>query len=548
MKRPTRLIRPDVELSRRQLMRAGLSASAAAALLATRAQTGLAGPSNLVRLGFNTRVQSGPYTLTLAQPSEPATLDPQFEQSGAIGTALNPMIEHLMEFDRNLEIKNVMAETAEQPTDGVTYRFKLRPGMTFWDGTPADAHAVKFTYDRGLDPANRENGLSDPVPILQGVDHVNVVDDLTVEVVTAAPSTLAWPFFCQEFILAPSHYGAKSFEETAIQPMGSGPWMFKSWTKGDRLEITANPNYWRGKPQIDNLIFQTVPEASTRVALLEAGDVDIVTTLSPDDIPIIESNDSLRVESALTTFRVHIGVPTNQPKWQDRRARVALNHAINVENIVEFVLSDLPGGRLRTPVITPGWENPDIQAYTHNPDEAKALLNAAGFPWDEPVTLYTQASGMKRLDVAQAIASDLQAIGMKVEVEVLEASVHTDRLRAREFDDLYIHQLGAPSYGPIEVALPTGDLGLDASHFIDSTENGPRYRELYDQVRVTFDDAQQHDMVNQLQALFMEESPWILLYREVYLFGVNRRTNWTPTEYTRLHFWLPDEEDARIVE
>lgn len=541
-------VRTRSGFSRRQAIRAGLSTTAAAGLAWAAPGRGLAGPLNAGGIHFDTRIQSGPLTLTLAQPSEPATLDPHFEQSGAIGTALNPMIEHLVEFDRVLAIKNVLAEVSELPTDGVTYRFRLRPGMTFWDGTPVDAHAVKFTYDRSLDPDNRANGLSDPVPVLQGVDHVNVVDDLTVEVVTAQPSTLAWPFFCQEFIIAPSHYGSKSFEETAIEPMGSGPWQFESWTKGDRLVMTAYDNYWRGRPQIDRLVFQTVPDASTRVALLEAGDVDIITTLSPDDVPIVESHDHLRVESALTTFRVHIGVPVNQPKWQDRRARTALNYAINVENIVEFILNGLPGERLRTPVITPGWENPDIQPYRYDPDEAVALLNAAGFPWDESVTLYTTASGMKRLDVAQAIASDLESIGMRVSVEVLEPSVHTDRLRAREFDDLYIHQLGAPSYGPIETALPTGDLGLDASHFIDATENGPRYREIYEQVRVTFDDEQQHSMVNELQALFMEEAPWILLYREVFLFGVNRRTDWTPTEYTRLHFWLPDEDDARIIE
>lgn len=542
------LARGNVRWTRRQLLRAGLSSTAAAAVLAVQAKRAAAAPWNAVGLSPATRIQSGPNTLVLAQPNEPAVLDPQFEQSGIIGTFLNPMIEHLMEFDRELAIKNVLAETAEQPTDGVTYRFKLRPGMTFWDGTPVDANAVKFTYDRALDPTNRENGLSDPVPVLQGVDHVNVVDDLTVEVVTAEPSSLAWPFFCQEFILPSSHYGSKSFEETAIEPMGSGPWRFVSWTKDDRMEMEANPDYWRGRPQIDNLVFQTVPDAATRLSLLEAGDVDIITTISPDDLPIIEANDALRVESALTTFRVHLGVPVNQPKWQDRRARTALNYAINVENIVEFVLGGLPGERLRTPVITEGWANPELPAYTYDPDLATEMLNAAGFPWDEPVTLYTTASGMKRLDVAQAIASDLQSIGMNVEVEVLEGSVHTDRLRAQEFDDLYVHQLGAPSYGPIEVALPTGDLGLDATHFMEGTENGPRYRELYDQVRVTFDDAQQHDLVNQLQALFMEESPWILLYREVFLFGVNRRTDWTPTEYTRLHFWLPDEEDVRIIE
>ncbi|HUY99927.1 MAG TPA: ABC transporter substrate-binding protein [Thermomicrobiaceae bacterium] len=453
-----------------------------------------------------------------------------------------------MEFDRQLAIKNVLAETSQQPTDGLTYRFKLHPNMKFWDGTPVDANAVKFTYDRALNADNRKKGLSDPVPTLQGVDHVNVVDPLTVEVVTAKPSTLAWPFFCQEFVLAPQYYGSKSFDQTAIAPMGSGPWKFVSWAKGDQLQMTANTDYWRGKPQIDTLVFRTVPDSSTRLALLQRGDADIIGDVNPDDAPVIQADPKFRLESALTTFRVHIGVPCNQPKWKDRRARTALNYAINVDNIIKFVLGGFPKERLRTPVITPGWPNPNIKAYTYDPNQAKSLLNAAGFDWTQPIKLYTTSSGgMKRLDVAQAIVADLQKLGMKAQVQVLDSTVYTSKLKAKEFDDLYIGQLGAPSYGPVEVALPTGDLGLDSTHFIDATQNGPTYLNLYQQVRTTFDDAKQHDLVNQLQALFMEESPWILLYREVYLFGVNKRTDWKPTEYTRIHFWLPGEQDTHII-
>jgi ABC-type transport system substrate-binding protein len=213
-------------------------------------------------------VSSGQPRLVLAQSTEPTTLDPQFEQSGIIGTFLNPMLEHLMEFDRNLAIKNVLAADSQQPTDGVTYRFKLRPNAKFWDGTPFDANAVKFTYERAMSKDNRQKGLSDPVPGLQGVDHVNVVDPMTVEVVTAQPSTLAWPFFCQEFILDPTYYSSASFQDTAIHPMGTGAWKFVSWNKGDQMQMAANPDYWRGKPQIQTLTFRTVPDASARLALL----------------------------------------------------------------------------------------------------------------------------------------------------------------------------------------------------------------------------------------------------------------------------------------
>jgi len=536
-------------LTRRQLLRRGVS-SAAAVLAADAVRAGATGWSNPPGVAFaaSTGVSAGQSTLTLAQSSEPGTLDPQFEQSGIIGTYLNPMMEHLMEFDRQLAIKNVLAATSQPPTDGVTYRFKLHPNMRFWDGTPVDAEAIKFTYERGLNKANRAKGLSDSVPVLQGVDHVTVVDPLTVDVVTAKPSTLAWPFFCQEYILNPKYYGATSFDDTAIRPNGSGPWQFVRWDKGDRLEMAANADYWRGKPQVDTLIFRTVPDASTRLALLERGEVDIITEVNPDDIPAIQGNSKLRLAAALTTFRVHLGVPCNQAKWKDRRARTALNYGINVDNIIKYVLGGLPKSRLRTPVITAGWANPKIQPYPFDQAKAKAMLNAAGFDWNQPVNIYTTTAGMKRLDVAQAIAADLQKLGMRrAQVQVLEGAVYNARLKGQEFDDLYIGQLGAPSYGPIEVALPTGDLGLDATHFPTATENGPKYMALYQQVRTTFDVAKQHQLVNDLQALFMEEAAWILLYQEVYLFGVNRRTNWQPTGYTRIHFWLPGERDARIT-
>ncbi|HEV2284009.1 MAG TPA: ABC transporter substrate-binding protein [bacterium] len=538
-------------VTRRALLRQGLSGAAAAAILGASGALSpggrSAGLSPAAALAASS-VGAGPKTLTMAQAGEPSTLDPQFEQSGIIGTYLNAMMEHVMEFDRNLSIKNVLAQTSTPPKDGVTYRFRLRSNMKFWDGEPVDAAAVKFTYERGLSKDNRAKGLSDPVPVLQGVDHVRVVDPLTVEVVTAKPSTLAWPFFCQEFILAPKHYESLSFQDAAIKPMGSGPWRFAHWTKGDRLEMTANADYWRGKPQIDNLVFRTVPDASTRLAMLERGEVDIITDVDPDDLATIRGNAKLRAEAALTTFRVHIGVPCNQAKWKDRRARTALNYAINVDNIIKYVLGGIPKERLRTPVITPGWPNAGIKPYPFDPAKAKELLNAAGFDWNQKVTLYTITSGMKRLDVAQAIVADLKKLGMsRAEVQVLQSADFTSKLKAKEFDDLYLNLLGAPSYGPIEVALPTGDLALDSSHFTDATQNGPKYLEMYHEVRETFDTRRQHDLVNQLQALFMEESAWILLYREAYLFGVNKRTDWRPTSYTRIHFWLPDERDARII-
>jgi peptide/nickel transport system substrate-binding protein len=282
--------------------------------------------------------------------------------------------------------------------------------------------------------------------------------------------------------------------------------------------------------------------------MLERGEVDIITDVNPDDLGTIRDNAKLRAESALTTFRVHIGVPCNQAKWKDRRARTALNYAINVDNIIKYVLGGIPKERLRTPVITQGWPDPGIKPYAFDPAKAKALLSEAGFDWNQKVTLYTTTSGMKKLDVAQAIVADLKKLGMtRAEVQVLQGPDFTSKLKAKEIDDLYLNMLGAPSYGPIEVALPTGDLALDSSHFTDATQNGPKYLDLYRQVRETFDVRRQHELVNQMQALFMEEAAWILLYREAYLFGVNRRTDWRPTSYTRIHFWLPGERDTRII-
>jgi peptide/nickel transport system substrate-binding protein len=169
------------------------------------------------------------------QGVDPSTLDPQFEESGALANVENELFSQLISYDSEMRISSDAAASFRAMPDHVTWQFKIRPGITFWNGEPLDARAVKFTFDRIGDQALRKQGLNDPYYGRVGFDHIAIVDNYTVNFVLKKPS-IVFPIYTPfNPILAPDYYGSHSPQETAIRPMGSGPWMFVERVKDDHL-------------------------------------------------------------------------------------------------------------------------------------------------------------------------------------------------------------------------------------------------------------------------------------------------------------------------
>jgi peptide/nickel transport system substrate-binding protein len=486
--------------------------------------------------------------LVIAEDLEPPTMDPQFYEGGALRTFLNNTGVKLLSYDSDMVLRPEIAESYQLQPDKLTWRFKLRPNMKFWNGEPLDAEAVKFTYDRTMNPELRKQGLNSPLPARISLAETKVVDKLTVEVITQKPNILTPIWLQAETILAPGHYSSKSIQETATQPMAAGPWKLTEWQKGSQYVLEANPDYFRGRPPIDKIVVRYIPDRSTRIALLQRGEADLASTLLPEDMPILEGDSKLEMRPSAGGWRVHMQTPTY--KYTDRRVRQAFNYLVNYEALDKGLLGGIlgPGSRMLSPAAGPTWHAPDLKPYPYDPEKAKQLLKEANFPMDQEITLYGSVGGrMRDKDVVQALAAEFKKAGLNAKAEIVEVAVYSPNQRKDEYKDINFRGLGTRWHGPEDMGIVLPDSGFDNTQWTDHTEGGKKYMEVYAQLLQEFEEEKQRPLVHEVERLHYTEAPWIYLWLEPRLYGVNRRITWKPTGIGQLELWPNGGEPVRFV-
>ncbi len=492
---------------------------------------------------------------TTAAPQKPViivqaevpTLDPQFGEAGNLGNVEQHLFDFLLAYDKNMQIVPSAAESYTLLPDSKTYQFKIRKGIKFWNGEPLDAKAVKFTFDRIGNADLRKQGLNDPYYGRVGFDHIDLVDDYTVNFVLKKPTILFLVYTTFNPILAPQYYTTNTPQQTAIKPMGSGPWIFKEWVKDDHLTMTANPDHWRGKPPIETLIWKPVPVPSTRTAMLQRGEADIIADLAPEDMDRVKADTNLKVCIAPGARRISATIPTQFPLFKDKRVRQAFNYAIDFDTINKTILNGLAAGRMNAPVSGDFWMNPNLKPYTYDPDKAKSLLKDAGWNPDAQITLYTPVGRyMKDTELAQAVAGYLQKVGVKVTVQNVDSTVFSDKTRNSTFDGPFILGLGSRFYGPDDVSV-LFEPGFEGFEWVDNTAKGPAAKKLYEELQGTFDEKKQQQLVWQITDMFADEAPWVFLWRQASVFGVNKRTDWNCFSDYRIYMWLPNSPSTKLL-
>ncbi len=490
-------------------------------------------------------------TPIVTQGVDPETLDPHYGESGISANVFGNVFDTLVHYDRKMDIVPVLAESYQTLDDKVTWRFKLRQNVKFQSGEPFNADAVKFTVERTMNADLRSKGLNDPFPSRSGITKANVVDPYTVDMVLKEPNIVLPVFLTFLYILEPKYYAAKSPQETALAPMGTGPWRVTEWVKGDHLTLQSFPGYWRGDPGIPEIRFKPVPEKSTRLNMLVAGEADVVGGLTPEDFATVEGNDKLRISRSSGSRRVHLGIPSNVPRYKSRAVRQALVRAIDYQGLAKGLLGPMaPQPRSNVLIAGDGWLNADLKPPAYDPNGAKQALQSAGFPFDQKIAIYSPSGRyLKDKELAQAVAGNLRAIGLNAEAQILDWTIYTDKMRSdKGLDDLYVLGLGSRFSGPEDASIVTTGQIWDQTHWITETENGPKFQALYKELLQTFDEKKQHDMVNQLQALFVQEAVWAPLWLEPAASGVNKRFTWEDSGGgNNLRFWLPNEAAAKLT-
>jgi glutathione transport system substrate-binding protein len=340
-------------------------------------------------------------------------------------SAARLIFEGLYMLDEHMKLQPQLAESYEANEDATEFVFHLRKGITFHDGSPFNADAVKFSFDRAGNPENHLKRQSLYVMIA----HTDVVDDYTVRVV------LKYPFGA--FVNDIAHPGALIVSPKSVQqygkevtrhPSGTGPYEFVSWT-ADTLKLKKNEHYWKpGLPKIDTITYRSVPENGARIAMLQAGEAQFIYPVPPELIASLQNSPNVTIfdePSILTRF---LALNNMRKPFSDPRVRLALNYAIDKQAFIKVVFNGHadPMDSPMPPLL--GFYQKQ-GTYPYDPAKAKALLAEAGYPNGFESTLTGGVNTLVQRGM-QFIQQQLAAVGVKINVEPLEAGV----LTAKEFN------------------------------------------------------------------------------------------------------------------
>jgi len=454
--------------------------------------------------------------IVIAIGAEPGTLDPQALDDGPERTINDNIFETILVRDVEGVLHPGLAESLPTQVDPLTWEVKLRAGLTFTNGEALDAEAVAYSINRILDP-ELKTGQASYIATLAGA---KAIDATTVHVTTKEPDpTLSTRLYWIK-VVPPAYAQTPEF---ASHPIGSGPYKFVSWSRGEQVVIEANPDYWGEKPSIDGVTYRFIPDANTRVAGLMSGEIDLITNVAPDvveQLPKFATQQGVELSYMMLNARPGAGVT------EDKRVRQALNHAINKEELASAIFlgrAAVADGQLLAP--TAFGYDPTIQAFPYDPEKAKALLAEAGA---EGATInITSQSGrwLKDRDSVEAIAGYWSAVGLNVNIETYEWSDFLSRIRNPEVRPQVFY--ASSSNELFDADRPTTQTLHPTAGSSSSNEN-PLYAELIEKARYEMDVEARKALYSQILHLANEEANlvWLLWHQDIY--GLAKRVEWTP--------------------
>jgi peptide/nickel transport system substrate-binding protein len=339
--------------------------------------------------------------------------------------------------DRSPVLEPGLATSWTPNADGSQWIFKLRPNVKFHDGTPWNADAAVFNFDRYSNKnspyyypeLNSVAGL-----LLGGINSTKKIDDLTLEIDTDGPLSFLPDNLAVLPMGSPTAIKKLGNDGFAKAPAGTGPFKFESMVRGQRMVMVRNPDYWGGAPKLDKVILRPMPDAAARVAALRSGEVNWIEVPVPDEVPALRSS-SFQV---LTNPYSHVWpwvFDTTKKPWNDVRVRQAANYAINRESMAKDLLKGTGSPAYQfAPRGDVGYD-PKLDTYSYDVAKAKALLADAGYPngFDTTLSFPTSGSGnMVPIPMNEALQQDLAKVGIKVKLQPVEwASMLTDFFQGR---------------------------------------------------------------------------------------------------------------------
>jgi peptide/nickel transport system substrate-binding protein len=341
-----------------------------------------------------------------------------------------------------------LAESWRTTADGLTWTFTLRRNITFHDGTPFNAEAVVFNFERWMyEHHPYHKGVFEYWKSMFGgfpgfVKSVKAIDEFSVEFVLDKPmapllANLAMPMFAIASPTAIKKHADNYFKH----PVGTGSFRFREWRKDDRIVLERNPEYWGEKALLDRVIFRSIVDNSARLLELQAGSIDLMEFLNPDDIPTVRSDANLQLILRPSMNVGYLWWNVEKEPFGRLDVRRAVAHAVNKRAIVEKLFGGIgvPAKNMLPPSL---WGyNDAVLDFEYDPAKARAYLAQAGLPNGFKTKLWAMPNPRPYMPqptkIAEAIQADLKAVGIEAEIVTMDWATYLAKTREGE-QDMYM--------------------------------------------------------------------------------------------------------------
>lgn len=480
-------------------------------------------------------------TFVYCSEGSPSTFNPQQATDGTtFNASSHPVYNTLVSFKHgSTEIEPALAESWKISKDGLTYTFKLRKGVKFHENAnfkptrDFNADDVVYSFQVQMDPKhplrtpNAINEYFTSMDMGNIVKSVSKTDDFTVEFKLSRPEAPFFANLAMDFASILSLEYAEQLKKAGkdltlmnTAPVGTGPYVFKSYQKDTIIRYVANPAYFKGKPAIDNLVFAITPDASVRFQKLKAGECNLIADPSPQDLESMSKQPNLKVLEREGVNVGYMAMNVEKKPFNDVRVRKAIMHALNRPSYISAIYLNR-AKVAKNPIPPTIWSfNDAVKDDAYDVEAAKKLLKEAGLPngfeaelWTMPVSRPYNPSGKKLGEMMQA---DLAKVGIKIKLMTYDWPTYLDKARKGE------HQM-------VQIGW-TGDNG-DPDNFMHvllscaAVKGGSNYsrwcykpfNDLVEQAKRETDLKKRTDLYKKAQVVFKEQAPWVpLAYAKVY--------------------------------
>jgi len=461
-------------------------------------------------------------TLTIGINSDVFNFDPHHSGGAIVNNRIfNMVFDQLVYTDVDGNLQPMLA-TEWENVDGTQWVFTLRPDVVFHDGTVMTAEDAAFSLNRLLFSENESRIRASIEPFIESVE---VTGELQITLTTPAvdpllPLRIASPY---AVIMPQSHVEANDFETLQTRTIGAGPYRLVEWATGERIVLERHDDYWMGPADAEEVIIRIIPENATRIAALQSGEVDFITTVPPDQIENIETSEGLRIDTVSVLNYMNIWFNTNEGFiTADPRIRRALSLGIDRQAIAEALWD----GRVRVmnDYLVPGEFAYDAERpeFEYNPELAMELLEEADYDGEPIAFTPPNAYYTNGQLVTDVIAEMWSAIGVNVDYQPLDTAAWADRSLAGE-NVVTLQSFGASTDAALNGAISNW-ISWPGMYYTPNEE----FNRLLVEAGSSLDPEQREANYRRIIDILDQDVPFAPLYQSVEFYGVSESISWQP--------------------